>query len=107
MNGTWRGPLRLPESARRITQYPKVDPLPKQGDPEPRRRRGWVCPWLRIDNEPVLEFRRVSFNGSGSDIQTASCEMRHVAIKGDLVLDLCTSSWARTCCFLPEVEQAA
>lgn len=105
MNGTWRGPLRLPESARRITQYPKVDPLPKQGDPEPRRCRTAVCGHLTINNQywtpdVVRLHMKDVLKDDKADIR---CEMRPgVALKADYAQDCCLSSWSRGCPFKRE-----
>ena len=114
MNGTWRGPLRLPESARTIKQYPKVDPLPSEWVDMRRNHRG-VCPFLRIAGKPAnpAEFVRPQYGSFGSDIKDASCATRHTGITGGYVLDVCVTSWHNNprkgdrCPFLPEEEQAA
>lgn len=102
------GPLaRLQNDPKRVYPEPafaKVAPLPLVDAPTPRRRRVFVCPHLRIDGLPVINFRPATM--SGYTITTGKCTMRNVGIKGDLIGDLCGSSWAKSCCFLPEQEAA-
>ena len=105
MTSHYYGPLRLEPSAPVLMQWATVSPLPSPTAPSPRRRRVFVCPHLRIDNEPVATFRPRT--AGGGEITTAYCAQRHVGITGSFVVDLCGSSFSRECPFLPEKEQAA
>ncbi len=112
------GPLRLPESAPEIRQYPTVEPLPAANSAVPRRThdRG-ICPFLSINGQSVdvSDFRknRRTFGIYGHDIKNAQCAVRHSGVTGDYVLDVCTTSWHNNprngdrCPFLPEITEAA
>lgn len=111
MSATYYGPMRLPEAPVRLTEHPKVEPLPGPDDPEPRRGRQWVCSSLRVGGKTVhraqdLTPNRIAYS-LATDVKDAYCLERKAQLHGAWILDVCGSSWGRNCPFRDESQEAA
>lgn len=75
----------------------------------PRRRRTFICPYLRVDGQPVPPSQWMAFWGTMSksaegrvnvrklDERTFVCAARNVQKDSGWVSDVCTSSWGKDC----------
>lgn len=105
---TWRGPMRLPQSAPVLTQHPTVEPLPATWK-DMRRMRTFVCGHLTINGQywtPDVAriHKKETLRGDKADIR---CEMRPgVTLKADWADDCCLSSWGRGCPFAAGNQEA-
>jgi hypothetical protein len=90
----------------RIMEHPKVEPLPGPDDKQPRRRRTFTCPHLRINDEHPGLFPHVGPASFGHQITGGFCVLRNADISGSYIVDVCACSIAKTCPWVEEREAA-
>ena len=107
------GPMRnlKPEAVTAVAKIRPLAGLPDPSTPAPRRRRSVLCAALgsdagsfTIDEVRWLAFRQMPTKASHPEffakLASASCALRPgVQIRADYVIDVCMSSWCRTCPF--------
>lgn len=105
--------LSVPEPTLQGPALPVLPPLPTEHSPVPRRRRTIVCSNLTVDGEPMAQVDSPTWEATlprlrdalgiergGRTAAALRCSNRPgVEMEPDWTLDLCCSSWSRTCPF--------
>lgn len=98
------GPMRRlkPEATTAVALIRPVQDLPVPTDPTPRRRRTIVCSNLTVKGDAwTVEDARLLMKDvlKGNKVELR-CSMRPgVTMRADYAIDVCLSSWCRTCPF--------